>query len=90
MLSTAFSYARYAKGAKVLTGFGMNNSLALPSLANKYINNLRDENDEPIYTYIDEFIGHFVRKIIRAGRYSALNQDYKSNILDEVFNIISK
>ena len=27
VLSTAFSYARYSKGAEELTGFGMNSSL---------------------------------------------------------------
>ena len=38
VLSTAFSYARYSKGMEELTGFGMKNSLTLPSLANKYFN----------------------------------------------------
>ena len=33
---------------KELTVFGMKNSLTLPSLANKYFNNLKDENDELI------------------------------------------
>ena len=73
-----------------LTGFGMKNCLTLPSLANKYFNSLRDESDEPIYTYNDEFMRHFVRKSIKGGRCSALNQYYKSNISKEVFNIISK
>ena len=50
VLSTAFSYARYSKRMEELTGFGMKNSLTLPSLANKDFNSLRDENDEPIYT----------------------------------------
>ena len=50
VLSTAFSYSRYSKGMEELTGFGMKNSLTLPSLANKYFNSLRDENDEPMYT----------------------------------------
>ena len=90
MLSTAFSYARFSKGLEELTGFGMKNSLILPSLANKYFNSLRDESDEPIYTYNDEFMRHFVRQSIKGGRCSALNQYYKSNILQEVFNIISK
>ena len=53
VLSAAFSYARYSKGTEELTGFRMKNSLTLPSLANKYFNSLRDENDEPIYTYDD-------------------------------------
>ena len=39
-----------------LTGFGMKNSLTLPALANKNFNSLRDENDEPIYTYNHEFM----------------------------------
>ena len=90
VLSTAFSYARYSKRMDELTGFGMKNSLTLPALAIKNFNSLRDENDEPIYTYNDEFIGHFVRQSIKGGRCLALNQYYASNISDEVFNIISK
>ena len=80
VLSTAFSYAKYSKGMEKLTGFGMKNCLTLPSLANKYFNSLRDESDEPIYTYNDEFMRHFFRKAIKGGRCSALNQNYKSNI----------
>ena len=90
VLSTAFTYARYSKGMEELTIFGMKNSLTLPSLANKYFNRLRDESDEPIYTYNDEYMRHFVRQSIKGGRCSALNQYYKSNISQEVFNIISK
>ena len=90
VLSTAFSYARYSKGMEELTEFGMKNSLTLPSLANKYFNSLRDESDEPIYTYNDEFMRHFVRQSVKGGRCSALNQYYKSNISKEVFNINSK
>ena len=73
-----------------LTGFGMKNSLTLPSLANKYFNSLRDENDEPIYNYTDPFMRNFVRKAFKGGRCNAFNQHYKSEISDEVFNIISK
>ena len=62
VLSTGSSYARYSKGMEELTRFGMKNCLTLPSLANKYFNSLRDESDEPIYTYNDEFMGHFVRQ----------------------------
>ena len=89
-LSAAFSYASYSKGMEELTGFGMKNSLTLPSFANNYFNSLRDKSDEPIYTYNDEFMRHFVRQSIKGGRCSALNQCYKSNISQEVFNIISK
>ena len=77
-------------GMEELTGFGMKNSLTLPSLVNKYFNSLRDENDEPIYTYTDPFMRNFVSKEIKGGRCNAFNQRYKSEILDEVFNIISK
>ena len=90
VLSTAFCYARYTMGMEELTGFGMKNSLTLPSLANKYFNSLRDENDDPIYTYTDPFMRNFVRKAIKGGRCNAFNQHYKSEISDEVFNIISK
>ena len=90
VLSTAFSYARYSKGMEELTGFGMKNSLTLPSLANRFFNSLREENDEPIYTYNDEFMRHFVRQSIKGGQCSAVNQYCKSKISQEVFNIISK
>ena len=90
VLSTAFCYARYTMGMEELTGFGMKNSLTLPSLANKYFNSLREENDDPIYTYTDPFMRNFVRKAIKGGRCNAFNQHYKSEISDEVFNIISK
>ena len=90
VLSTAFCYARYTMGMEELTEFGMKNSLTLPSLANKYFNSLRDENDEPIYTYTDPFMRNFVRKAIKGGKCIAFNQHYKSEISDEVFNIISK
>ena len=90
VLSTAFCYARYTMDMEKLTEFGMKNSLTLPSLANKYFNSLRNENDEPIYTYTDPFMRNFVRKAIKGGRCNAFNQHYKSEISDEVFNIVSK
>ena len=90
VLSTAFCYARYTMGMEELTGFGMKNNLTLPSLANKYFNSLRDENDEPIYTYTYPFMRNFARKSIKGGRCNAFNQRYKSEISGEVFNIISK
>ena len=90
VLSTAFCYARYTMRMEELKNFGMKNSLTLPSLANKLFNSLRDENDEPIYTYTDPFMRNFLRKSIKGGRCNAFNQRYKSEISDEVFNIISK
>ena len=73
-----------------LTGFAMKNSLILPSLANKYFNSFRDENDESIYSYEDAFMRHFARQSIKSGRCAALNQYYLPTISDEVFNNISK
>ena len=77
-------------GMEELTGFGMKNSLILPSLANKNFNSLRDENEEPIYTYTNPFMRNFVRQSIKGGRCNAINQHYKSEISDEVFDFISK
>ena len=90
VLSTAFCYARYTMGMEELTEFAMKNSLTLPSLANKYFNTLRNENDEPIYTFTDPFSRNFVLKAIKGGRCNAFNQYYKSEISVEVFNIISQ
>ena len=73
-----------------LTGFGMKFSLTLPSLTNKIFNSLRDENDEPIYTYNDEYLRYFVRRSIMGKSCSALNHYYKSTILDQVPKNISK
>ena len=77
-------------GVKELINFGMRNSLTLPSLASKYFNSLRDENDEPICTYTDPFMRNFVRKNIKGGRCNVFNQHHKSEIPDEKFNNILK
>ena len=57
-----------------LTGFGMKNSLTLPSLAHKNFISLGDENGESIYTYTDTFMRNFVRQSIKGGRCNAFNQ----------------
>ena len=51
-----------------LSGFDLKNSLTLPSLANKNFNSLRDESDEPICTYNDDFMRHFARQSMKRGR----------------------
>ena len=56
-----------------IAAFGMEKSLTLPSFANKYFICLRDENDEPICTYNDEYMRHFVRKFIKGGRCASYN-----------------
>ena len=73
-----------------LTRFDKKNSLTLPSSATKYFNSLRDENDEPIYNYNDEFMRQFVKQSKKGGRCGNFNQYYKSTITDEVFCNISK
>ena len=42
-----------------------------------------------MYIYNNEFKRHFVRQSIKRGRCSALNQNYKSTISDQVFIIMS-
>ena len=90
VISTAFCYARYKISMEKVSNFGKKKCLTLPSLANKYFNSLKDENDEPIYTFTDPFMRIFIRNSIKGGRYAALNQSNKSSLSDEVFNIISK
>ena len=90
VLSTTFSYARFTMAVEDLTGFGKKNSTTLPSLANKYFNSLREENDEPIYTYTGPFKRPFARQSIKGRRCTALSQWCNTNFLDEAFNIISK
>ena len=51
---------------------------------------MRDENDEPIYTYADTFIRNFVRQSIKGGRCIAFIQHYNSENSDKVFIINSK
>ena len=58
-------------GMEEIPGLGMKNSLTLPSLANNFLNSLRDENDEPVYTYTDPFMRNFVRQIIKGSRCNA-------------------
>ena len=62
VLATPFSFARYTMGMEELSGYEMKNSSTLPSLATKYFDRLRDDNDEPIYTYNDEYMRHFARR----------------------------
>ena len=72
VLCTAFSYARYIKAMEEFTGFSMTDCLSLPGLGLKYFNSLRTEEDEPIYTYNDKYMRHFVRQAAYGGRVCAL------------------
>ena len=90
VLSTAFCYARYQMGVEKLTNFSMKNSLTLTSLANENFKLLKDEKDEPIYTYSYPFMKNFVPESVKGGRCNTFNQHYLCEISDEVFIIISK
>ena len=61
-------------GMEELGNLGVKNSLTLPSSPNKCFNSLRDENDEPIYTYTDPIMRNSVRNSIKGARCAALNQ----------------
>ena len=90
VLSLAFIYARYSMKMDSLTGFGMKNCLSLPSLGWKYYNSGRTEDDEPIYSYTDKYMGHFVRQSIKGVKIGAFNQYYESKISDKLFKTISE
>ena len=90
VLSTSYCYARYSKAMEEITGFSMKDCLSLPGLGFKYFSSLRTDQDEPIYTYNDKYMRHFVRQEAYGGRVCAFNQCYKSKICDDILNIISK
>ena len=56
VLCTGFSCARYCKAMEEITGFSMKDCLSAPSLGWKYSISMRDENDEPVYTYNDKYM----------------------------------
>ena len=90
ILTLAIIYARYSLSMKEISGFGMKDCLSLPSLGWKYFNLTRDQPDliEPIYTYTDKYMRHFVRQSIKGGKVGAFNQIYESEVSDIIFDII--
>ena len=90
VLCTAFSYARYNKAMEEITGFPMKDCLSAPGLGWKYFNSMRDEEDEPIYTYNDKYMRWFVRQSIKGRRVCSFNSYYKSKISHDILKIISK
>ena len=52
----------------------MKGCVSLPGLGRKYFNSLREEEDEPIFTYNDKYMRRFVRQSIKGGRVCACNQ----------------
>ena len=75
VLGTAFSYARYCKAMEEITGFSMKDCVSAPGIGWKYFKSMRDENDEPIYTYNDKYMRWFVRQRIKGGRVCAFIQN---------------
>ena len=67
----------------------MKDCLSAPGLGWKYFNSMRDENDQPIYTYNDKYIRWFVGQSIKGGRVCSFNQYYRSKICDEVLKTLS-
>ena len=51
---------------------------------------MRDENDEPIYTFNDKYLRHFVRQSIKGGCVRALNENFKSKLCCDIFKILSR
>ena len=90
VLCTSFCYARYSKAIEENTGFGMKDCLSLPGLGWKYLNCLRTEEDEPIYTYNDKNMRWLVGQSIKGGRVCAFNQYYRSKIRDDILKIVSE
>ena len=90
VLCTAFSYARYCKAMQGNTGFSMKDCLSVPGLGLKYFNSLRIEEDEPVYTYNDNYMRWFIRQAAYGGRVCAFNQNYKSKVSDDILKIISE
>ena len=68
----------------------MKDCLSARSLGWKSFNSMRDEKDEPMYTYNDKYIKWFVRQSIKGGRVCAFTQYYKSKNCDEVLKILSE
>ena len=73
-----------------ITAFKMKDCFSLPRLEWKYLNSLRTEEDEPIYTYNDKNMRWFVRQSIRGGRVGSFNQYYKWRMCDDISKHISK
>ena len=71
VLCTAFNYARYCKAMEETTGFSMKNCLSALGLGWNYFNSVKTEEDEPIYTYNDKYMRHFVRQSFKGGRVCA-------------------
>ena len=73
-----------------ITNFSIKDCLSLPRPGWKYFISLRTEEDEPMYTYNDQYMRLFVRQSIKGGRVCAFIQYYKSKICDAILKLIQK
>ena len=71
-----------------ITGFGRIQCLSLPGLGWKHFNNIKTEEDEPVYTFNDKHIRLFVQQRIKGGRVYVSNQYYISKICDDILKTI--
>ena len=51
---------------------------------------MREDNDEPIYSYNDKYVRHFIRQSIKGGRVCAFNQYYKPNFCGGILKMLSR
>ena len=72
------------------TGFSMKDCSSLLGLGLKCFNSLRTEQDEPIYTYNENYMRWFVRQAAYGRGVCRFNQYYKSKSCNDVLKIISK
>ena len=56
-----------------ITGVSMKDCLSAPGLGWQYFTSMRDEIDQPIYTYNDKYLRWFVRQSIKGGQVCAFN-----------------
>ena len=68
----------------------MKYNLRSPGLGWKHFNSLRTQEDEPIYTYKDKYMRHFVGQSKKGGRVCAFNQYSRSKVCGDVLKTISE
>ena len=90
VLCTAFCYARYCRVVEEITGFSMKDFLSAHGWGWNYFSSMRDEEDEPIYTFNDKYMRDFVRRSLKAVRVWAFNQNYDSKNCVDFLNHLSK
>ena len=73
-----------------ITAFSMKDCLSVPGQDWKLFNSLRNEEDEPIYTYNNKYMRWFVRQSFKGGKVCAVSQYYESKKCDDNLKIISE